>query len=272
VDTLEVPLLARARERLASDIVAKIALRAEPANAKPGDTVRLRLFLAEGSSDSLFGSAEARPTFVARIRFDKYVLALANEQGGKARSIINTDPRNRVWRAEVKDRAVQPSRSADFLAERTIPCIALNADVVQTPLVVEDFEWGDRRTGRTYWFETAEAGVFTVGVPRANGSPRLFAVDTLNAPVQPRLAMQAISPNPAGESIEIAYRLLKDDALTIGVFSADGRKVASVLERQAHVAGEYRIIHRVASLPSGAYLLVAETPTERITQRLEVVR
>jgi len=109
-------------------------------------------------------------------------------------------------------------------------------------------------------------------MPSANGSPRLFAVDTLNAPLPPQLALQAISPNPAGESIEIVYRLLKDDALTIAVFSADGRKVASVLERQAHAAGEYRLIHRVASLPSGAYLLVAETPTERMTQRLEVVR
>lgn len=271
IDTLEVPLLARARERLPSDIIAKIGLRAEPAIAKPGDTVRLRLFLAEGSAVSLFTTTEVSPIFSARFRFDKYVLQLANEQGGKARSIINTDPRNRVWRSEINARAVRRLSDADFLAEQTVPCIALNADVLKTALVLENFSWGDAR-GRTFWFESASPSEFVLQMSSANGSPRLFAVDTLNAPLPSRLALQAISPNPAEESIEIVYRLLKDDTLTIAVFSADGRKVASVLERQAHAAGEYRLIHRVASLPSGAYLLVAETPTERMTQRLEVVR
>jgi hypothetical protein len=271
IDTLEVPLLARARERLSSDILAKIGIRAEPPTAKPGDTVRLRLFLAEGVADSLFRTVDVRPNFRARFRFDKYVLALANEQGGKARSIINTDPRNRVWRSEMNARALRPLANADFLAEQTIPCIALNADVEKTPLVLEDFQWGDPRTGRTYWFESADAGLFSLALPRANGSLRLFAVDTLNKPL-PRLILTAVSPNPAFEMITISYHLLASAPLTINILAADGRKVASILDVSQHQTGEYRIAHRISALPSGAYLLVAETPTERLTQRLEVVR
>ena len=271
IDTLEIPIVAVARERLTTDIIAKIGIRSEPASAKPGDTVRLRLFLAEGEAKSLFATTDIRRNFSARIRFDKYVLALTNEQGGKARSIVNTDPRNRTWRVELNARAIEPVRNEDYLAEHTIPCVVLQADVDRTALVVEDFFLVDKPQSRKYFFENAATSEFVLRVPRANASPRLFAVDTLNKPL-PTVQLQAISPNPAGETLELSYSLGIEAPLSIILYSSDGRNLATVLESENHTAGTFRLVHRISSLPSGAYLVVLKTPKERITQRLEVIR
>lgn len=271
VDTLEIPIVAVARERAASDIIAKVGIRAEPPSAQPGDTVRLRMFLAEENADSLFSRREARPNFLARFRFDKYVLALTNEQGGKTRTIVNTEPRNRIWRAELPERASPPARSEDFLAEHTIPCVVLNADVERTPLAMEYFSWSDKRTGSKYRFESDLPSEFILRAPRANGSPRLFAVDTLNKPL-PALSLQAVSPNPATESVELSYALSAESPLSVAIYSSDGRKVAQVVELSRHPAGLFQLSHKISALPSGAYIIIAETPSERKTQRLEVVR
>jgi Secretion system C-terminal sorting domain len=97
------------------------------------------------------------------------------------------------------------------------------------------------------------------------GGPRLIE----NARFTTRLA--ALKPNPASEAATIDIELGEYGATTLTVYSIMGQEVARLVDKTMN-AGAYSLDFDAARLPSGVYFTVLQTPTQRITRRMEIVR
>ncbi|MEM6327531.1 MAG: lectin-like protein [Bacteroidota bacterium] len=83
-------------------------------------------------------------------------------------------------------------------------------------------------------------------------------------------ALGAIAPNPTRGTASVALSLPEAGAVTVAVYDAMGRQVASV--QQAAAAGSHRLGVPVAGLAPGIYVVRVESPSGTATRRLTVVR
>jgi hypothetical protein len=107
-------------------------------------------------------------------------------------------------------------------------------------------------------------------------SPYLFAIeqDVVSVPpvvVPARLELAQNRPNPAGSSTLIEFTLPTAAPVTLSVFDLQGRRVASLLEREMRPAGANRVAFRPGRLASGVYLYRLEALGRSASRRLIVV-
>lgn len=117
---------------------------------------------------------------------------------------------------------------------------------------------------RTYWYRLV---VTDRGVTRALGDP--VRVET--APPQ-RFALLASGPNPSPGTLEAAFQLAHAADITLEVFDAQGRRVAS-LAKGTWPAGIHRATwHEGRTAPAGLYLLRYRHPAGEASRRILIVR
>ena len=78
-------------------------------------------------------------------------------------------------------------------------------------------------------------------------------------------------PNPFNRSTHIRYSIIQPTNVTLRIFDVLGREVCQPIDRY-HTLGEYQAFIDTAGWASGLYLYILETPHERITRSMLLVR
>ncbi len=79
-------------------------------------------------------------------------------------------------------------------------------------------------------------------------------------------------PNPVTGVATIDFSLDKAETVTIAVYDVAGRRVASLLENDARVAGPGSISLDAKTLVSGIYFVKMQTPTRSVSRKVTIIR
>ncbi len=112
---------------------------------------------------------------------------------------------------------------------------------------------------------SALQGKFTLGGICLEGGMRLVTKSTTTT------VLAQSKPNPASDIATIDFSLLERGLTTITVYSVMGEAVLQAMAERLE-PGAYSFDMDVSRLPSGVYFYVLQTPTDRKTRRMEVIR
>jgi hypothetical protein len=266
-DTVEVQAQALVRPPEPADVAVRFGIRAVDEKSQkrdsvaPGGTTWLEIYIAEGSLDSLLRIAQ--PEMRAVVRFEKNVLALSsNERTVRALRAVNAA--ERVQRVQVP-----PTRwdGRNPVVAR-FECRAVAGDITTTALELESVQWGGIGTSKEPWERKVyilapQNGAFTAKACVAGGTRLVTSAKAT------QLAM--IAPNPAKETISIAYTLREDSFVEIALIGASGNTV-QMLVAEEQAAGDYSITKALNNVPSGSYTVRLQTNAGVVTKRVNVVR
>lgn len=79
-------------------------------------------------------------------------------------------------------------------------------------------------------------------------------------------------PNPFGRETEVRFSLPRRDYITVTLYDAFGRNVGTLVERTLYDAGRYAVGLNGTALPAGTYMVELRTSTERVVEKMMVVR
>lgn len=113
------------------------------------------------------------------------------------------------------------------------------------------------------WFRTID-GLATAGLARIS-----FPVPP--APPPPPLALAQSAPNPARTTAIIHFSLPAAGPVTLEVFDIQGRRVATLLDRQVRAAGPHDFLVRADRWGSGAYFYRLEAAGRSATRKMIVI-
>jgi hypothetical protein len=247
-----VPLTAFARERTATDPVAKVGIRVRGDKTRivPGSAVTLELYLASGNRTALVQNTSL--VIGGTFNFDRNVLVLeASERS--VRRVRPSSPTQRIERF-----AFAPVRwdgRSEVLA--TVQCRAVAGDVDSTEIELENIVWQGALL-EEFVQERLKLNICEAGGKR------------LVTTAQPsRIAL--VVPNPAKDEVRIAYTLREDGFAELALVDASG-KVAKILVAEEQTAGEHEVRSSVSMLPSGTYTIRLQTSTGAVSTKVNVVR
>jgi hypothetical protein len=83
--------------------------------------------------------------------------------------------------------------------------------------------------------------------------------------------LKAVIPNPAGDAVRIMYDLVEEGPCRLAVADLLGRELAVVFSGD-RAPGIHEANFDTRTLAVGAYLLVLQTPTGRMSTMMRVVR
>jgi hypothetical protein len=273
IDSATVSLFTAAvRRRLPNDISVVLEVAPDLDSAAPGDPVLLRvrikrllglpnaaLNLDSNRTLNDFFRALLTPTMNAVVTFQRSVLVLdglersAVEIGSAANPAINLRLTNVRWNGT--DSTIT-----------TIRCRAVSGSLDTTLLVVKDIEWAGG-------MQNVQSSIFSV----ANTAPKTFraalcradGLRLTNVTRPTRIANTA--PNPTTGEIAVTYSAREQGVITLSLVNAQGQTVKRLLNA-VHQPGNYSIQVDVSDMPSGVYTLLMQTPSERQSERVVVVR
>jgi hypothetical protein len=84
-------------------------------------------------------------------------------------------------------------------------------------------------------------------------------------------ALAIAKPNPVQTLSQMDVTLTERGFTTLAIYNTMGQAVKQVWA-ESKEPGEYAVLLDASELPSGLYFCILQTPTERITQRVEVIR
>lgn len=129
-----------------------------------------------------------------------------------------------------------------------------------TDLELINFQWLNSEV----LVDSLKDGCFCIsGICPAYGD-RLFNPDG-------EVRMKQIAPNPVINSVELEYELVENYGTRLSVFNMLGEEVLILFDGEAPV-GVSKVRYDLGDLSSGAYYVVLQTPTVRITRRLEILK
>jgi hypothetical protein len=259
VDTAEAVVRAVARQRRATDAVARLGLRAVPAEAAPGEPVRLELFVAEGNPQELFRTAQ--PEIRGTLVVDNTVLALA-EQERRVFAAPTREPNNRFRRWHIP-----PTRwdGRDTVLLR-IATLAVQGDTERTALELQTLHWGldnePNALGKVF-LDTPLQGTFRLSACSSSTTRRVR--------LRTGLTLAHTLPHPASQSVEVRFTTPAAENLSISLVDAKGTTVMT-LDHAVQHAGEHHVVLAVGHLPSGAYRLLLQDRHCLVSAPLTIVR
>lgn len=86
-----------------------------------------------------------------------------------------------------------------------------------------------------------------------------------------KLKISSIGPNPASSLIKIDLELIEKGSINLYLANNLGQKVKTIDERKVD-PGEYSYEISLEDLSGGAYFVILETPTQRLSRRIAVVK
>jgi len=247
-----------ARQPSLEDVIVRFGLRPSADKLPPGSLVSLSIVLDSGNREKLFQSVN--PAWLARIAFDRNVLVPITEGQSNVRLLNNSDSIGRSLQIQVSGAFANPR--SDVLG--TVDCRVVAGDTVRTRLQLVSMEITTNASTRQVFQEQPQDTTFTAAVSRAGGV-------RLIAPAAAKIAILSLSPNPALESIEIAYTLAGAASPEIYLNDATGKTVYQLANGRQQ-AGNYTIRLDVSGLASGAYTLILRTAMGMASQKIMVER
>ncbi|MCU0425311.1 MAG: IPT/TIG domain-containing protein [Candidatus Kapabacteria bacterium] len=253
-DTATGPLRSFGRDRLPSDAVMRVGVRAVPPEAPPGAAVRLEVFIAEGDLAKI--RFTGTQSFRGTLRMSRQVLALAQSS-----SIF------RVRTSTQKPDEQIITLPTTFWSGQNPLLLSVNAVVVAGSVDTTRLEcfldWGAETDVESVQITEFRAGRFQTRVSQAGGKRLISAVGA---------KLLAISPNPAQNLVEIRYMLPEAGFVTLTVNDIRGQEVRRIVSA-VQSGGAHTQAYNLAGLPSGTYSLVLRVGDDvRETQQLQVVR
>jgi hypothetical protein len=79
-------------------------------------------------------------------------------------------------------------------------------------------------------------------------------------------------PNPVSDEVRISYYLPASADLNLGLYTLDGKQVKTIKQTSTQMAGNHSIDVQVNDLAVGTYLVVMETESKKISQKLVIMR
>lgn len=98
-----------------------------------------------------------------------------------------------------------------------------------------------------------------------DGSPRLIGIDNNT------LFLGNPTPNPSNQDITIEYTLIEDGMTRLDFVDNSGNITLSPIN-EYQKAGNYTLKFKISELPQGNYFYVLTTPTNKISNRLQIMR
>ncbi len=134
----------------------------------------------------------------------------------------------------------------------------------------KNITWGEKTSDEMYYLPFSFV-LYQAGDENVVFSNELTAVDDpKNLTVEHKLF--PVYPNPSGNIITVAYRLLQNTVVNIGIYDVEGRMIRKVLEKKNHLPGEYSFKENIQNLAPGQYVLLLNTAKGKYTQKFSVVR
>ncbi len=215
-------------------------------SAAPGERVRIPVMMTE--SQNLDRLKATR--FSGELRFRRGLLVLADP-----RFSSRIDGDDQV--VSIQGERASLMNSGELLS---IEFIAALGDRTSTPLELSLFEWPQSQSGTV----TVQrlAGGFSVEDICVTGGERLVSAGS-------EAAIKGVRPNPASGVTEIEYEVNEDGRTAVVVVDLLGREVLRVVDGDLR-AGRYVARMDVSGLSSGSYVIVMQTPTQRLQQMMRV--
>jgi hypothetical protein len=136
--------------------------------------------------------------------------------------------------------------------------LAMLGDVDSTVLHFESHAWNEAAV-----LVTAVDGLFRLKICREGGA-RLIDGSKRTALLQNR-------PNPFNAATSIEFETAEKGMTKVSVFDMLGRVVAEPLRAELE-PGKYSIAFNSGSLPSGTFIYVLETPSQRMYKLMEIIK
>ena len=143
----------------------------------------------------------------------------------------------------------------------SVPVVALLGRVESSPLELLSIELTDPT--QQLALETEDGSLEILGLCR-EGGVRLF--DPSGA-----IAIKSIAPSPTQDRMTITYSLSETGEHRMMLVDAGGREVLEIFSGM-FLPGTFELVRDVRGLPSGAYRLVLETPTMRVSEGVVIGR
>ena len=288
-DTLSIPMLVSIRAPKTSDVAIAPRLIADQQQVAPGGIVTLGVKItkldylatstcgntAKEQAQCALGTLNraADPVFTGDIVFNSQVLVPEAGESSLRRVASSGDF---VTYTITPTRWVPDDAGALDSVLTRIRCRVIAGSTDATTLRVTRFLWDTTSAGKNLADKSQviislESSVdsltasFTAAVSRAGGKRLIAPVDTVKTTL-------ALSPNPADNSVELAFALQTAGALSFDILTLQGMVVMNT-NREQYEAGTHSLRLETSRLASGSYLVRMKTSSgEVITERLQVVR
>lgn len=213
-------------------------------SASPGETINLPIFLSNTTNVTSFHD---------EIEF--YV-----SFSGDVLEPVNPSPDDIFSGGDWKVKAAAPARESKNPSEiKTIPLRAMLGKTLSCPIIIESVSV---KTGKVEFTEVS--GTFTLSGICESGGLRLFDSKGVAG-----IAM--VKPNPVGNILEIEYDVLEQGFTKLSLIDLNGSEMA-VISANVLSPGRYLLQYDTGKLSSGIYYLIYQTPTQRFTEKVFIVK
>ncbi len=128
---------------------------------------------------------------------------------------------------------------------------------------------GDRtqpnQGGMDYWL---------VKVP-SETKPAVVARQAMGA-VEPKIKRGSVNvtafPNPFRDKLTIRFILPQTQAVSVKVYDSQGQEIAVLFQQEVKANQTYQLEWRADKKPTGMYILQLQTPTQRMQQKMLLIR
>jgi hypothetical protein len=168
--------------------------------------------------------------------------------------------------------------------ELSEPAAGLTFDVLRSsagPGAFEEIPVAIESNGKAFSFADAQCKPgsivrYRVDVTESGARRTLFETDAVAVPTEP-LALFQNSPNPFNPTTTLRYYLPAPCEVTLSIYDASGRLVATLVDRERQDAGQRVGIwsgldSRGGAVPSGVYFSVLTAGKERVSNKMILLR
>ncbi|HWF43670.1 MAG TPA: hypothetical protein VG537_03415, partial [Candidatus Kapabacteria bacterium] len=216
----------------------------------PGDKIAVPMTLVSSTDLAQSGASD----YVARIRFNASMLA---PQSVASLGTVSGSDRIITVTGTLPQAGGVPESSGllqniDFIA-------TLGSDTC-TDLTIDTFYFTNANVAVT----REDGGFCLTGICMQDGHARLVNPDA-------RVSLAAPRPNPASQSVEIDYELAEPGPTKLYIEDMLGR-TAMVIRDEPMLPGAYHESVPLAALASGTYRYILVTPSQVLSQPMEVIK
>ncbi len=261
-DTLLVPFSCEGIARDSTMIFTKVAVQTDRTNVTAGDSVTIRLVMTESQNLDVGRNRGRAQSFNALLRIrNESVLAPFGTLSYPSDLSNNVLLGNGGKTVELRNIPRQNSMKTGTLAE--LPASVLLGNATSTAIEFLSFEWNDPQDQQRSIQSVLDSSVAMV-VCTAGGTPRLIE---RRQPAQ----LQALAPNPASDKLTVTYSLLEDGSTALYLVDVLGNRVRTFFAGK-QTWGEFSQTLDVTGLADGVYMLILQTPSQILQQRIGILK
>ncbi len=261
-DTLLIPFSCEGISRDSTMIFTKVVVQTDRTNVTAGDSLKIRLVMTESQNLDVGRNRGRAQSFNALLRIrNESVLAPYGTLSYPSDLSNNVLLGNGGKTVELRNIPRQNSIKTGVLAE--LPAKVLLGNATTTAIEFLSFEWNDPQDQQRSIQSVLDSSVAMV-VCTAGGTPRLIERR------QPA-SLQALAPNPASDKVSVTYSLLENGVTTLFLVDVLGNRVRTFFDG-AQEWGERAQTLDISGLSDGVYMLVLQTPSKILQQRIGILK